>query len=130
MKIDLRLSDDDRKRFGGPEWVTLDTERVRDNDARTLMRWEAECGLIEAALDAIGGDLNTGHVLVLLWLARKQGGDLTGGQMDDGKPEPFTRLLDVHTLRIGMRLTPGDAAPPDPSEPSSPDAESGSGSPT
>lgn len=131
MKIDLRLCDEDREKFGGPEWVTLDIDRVRDTDARTLIRWEAECnGSIEAALSSIYGEITAGQVIVLMWLARKQGGDLTGGQLDDGTPEPYSRLLAIRPFRVGMRRTPGDAGPPDQSEPSSPAAESESGSQT
>lgn len=107
MIIELSMCEEDRAALGGPEWVRLDVERVMDTPARDLIRWEAECGYpIERAMDDIRDSRPpAASTLVLLWLARKQGGDLSGGQLDDGRPEPYTRLTSVRTLRVAIRRT-------------------------
>lgn len=121
MKIDLLLGEEDRKRYGAPEVLVLDPDQVRDNPARNLIRWEAETGYpIERALNQIETDAPTASaVMVCVWLARKQAGADGGGQDDEGRPESFTSLADLRTLRIGTRvhvepeqLAGGDVDPP------------------
>lgn len=120
MILELSMCEADRDRLGGPEWVRLDTERLMDSPAADLMRWEAECAYpIERALsDAGNGAPPATSTLVLLWLARKQGGDPAGGiDEETGRPEAYQRLLGVRTLRVRMRrgrdVEPeGDAVPP------------------
>ncbi|MDG4784433.1 hypothetical protein O7626_00535 [Micromonospora sp. WMMD1102] len=106
MIIELRMCDEDRAVLGGPEWVQLDTERVMDTPAKDLIRWEAECAYpIEQAIrDIRDSRPPAASTLVLLWLARKQGGDLAGG-VDEatGQPERYARLMSVRTLRVATR---------------------------
>lgn len=122
MKIDLSLCEEDRERFGAPEVLVLDTDRVRDTPGRMLTRWEAETAYpIERALDDI---LNSGTppaaaVMVCVWLARKQMGADGGGQGDDGRPESYAALAELRTMRTGYslhvepeQLASGDANPP------------------
>lgn len=113
--IELSMCAEDRKALGGPEWIPLDVDRLLDTPAETLIRWEAETGYpIERAISQIEtGRPQSAATLVMLWLARKQGGDLTGGQLDDGTPEPYVRLAKVKTLRVSIRSAQGaDADPP------------------
>jgi len=121
--IELSMCEADRSDLGGPEWLRLDTDRVLDTPGGTLIRWEAETRYpVERAL---GDALSSNHppaaaVLVLLWLARKQGGVDAGGQDDDGRPESYTRLAQVKTLRTRIRsarepepTVEDDAVPPE-----------------
>lgn len=106
MIYELSLCEEDREQLGGPEWVQLDTERVLDTPAGDLVRWEAECAYpIERALADLGNSTPpAASTLVLLWLARKQGGDLAGGiDEDTGRPESYRRLASVRTLRVRIR---------------------------
>lgn len=117
-KIELRIAEEDRKKLDipGPEWLLLDTDWVRDQPAESLMRWEAECGYpIERALAEMANAMSARATLVLLWLARKQGGYNAGGRTDDGDPAPFEELLKIRTMRISARkyVEPeADADPP------------------
>jgi hypothetical protein len=119
MKLELRINEDDRKKLDipGPEWLMLDTDWVRDQPADYLMRWEAECGYaIERAINEMADAMSAHAVLVLLWLARKQGGYEAGGRDDDGDPEAFSALQHIRTMRVSARLfaepKAGDADPP------------------
>nr|MDT0658023.1 hypothetical protein [Micromonospora sp. DSM 115978] len=124
MIIELQMCLEDRERLGGPEWIPLDTDRVMDTPAAQLITWEAECGYpIEKALSTIGSNTPpAAAVLVLLWLARKQGGDLVGGHDPETRmPERYARLTGVRTLRVGYRYPDlaaavdepeGDVVPP------------------
>lgn len=119
MIIELKMADPDRKELGGPEWLPLDIDRLLDTPADKLIRWESEAEFaIERAISELNGGRPTASaVLVLLWIARKQGGDLAGGQLDDGTPEPYARLESVRTLRVSIRKArvqaeSGDVDPP------------------
>jgi hypothetical protein len=115
MIIELSMCEADRETLGGPEWIPLDVDRLLDTPADQLIRWEAETGYpIERAISQIEtGRPQAAATLVMLWLARKQGGDLAGGQTDDGLPEPYARLATVRTLRVSIRSGQGaDVDPP------------------
>lgn len=120
MKIDLLLCEEDRQRFGAPEVLVLDTDRVRNTPAGLLIRWEAETNYaIERALDQLGSGAPAAAVLVWVWLARKQMGPDGGGQSDEGRPEPFAALIELRTMLATVRLhvepeqiAGGDAVPP------------------
>lgn len=119
MKIDITLSDEDRERYKAPETLLLDMDRLRDQPARMLMRWEAECGYsIERALTEITVSATppAAAVLVCVWLARRQMGADGGGQGDDGQPEAYATLADLRTMRVGYcrHVEPeADALPPE-----------------
>lgn len=130
VKIDLLLCDEDRKRFDAPEFLVLDTEQLRDQPAGNLIRWEAETRYpVERALDEIltSSAPPAAAVLVCVWLARKQMGADGGGVDDNGRPEAYSALAELKTMRLGIRNhveeTIGDDADP-PEE--SPDTSSGS----
>lgn len=111
--IELRMCDEDRARYGGPEWIPLDLDRLVDAPASTLERWEEEVGYaIELACAQAGATHPPSRpVRILVWLARKQGGDLAGG-IDErtGRPESFARLADLRTMQVRIR----DISTPDP----------------
>ena len=119
----MSMCEADRSDLGGPEWLRLDTDRLLDTPAKTLIRWEAETRYpIERAYNEINtGAIPAAAVLVLLWVARKQGGDSAGGMDEDtGKPEAYTRLADVKTMRVQIRsvrdpepVEDADAVPPE-----------------
>lgn len=128
MIIEVRIHEDDRKKLDipGPEWLTLDFDWVRDQPAERLVRWEAECGhSIERALNEAGRSMTAAATLVLVWLARKQGGLDAGGRTDDGDPEPFIALKDLRTMRVDLRNKAADVDPP--AEVTSPDSSSEGG---
>jgi hypothetical protein len=116
--LDFLLSEEDRERFKAPDVLVLDTDKVRDQPAKMLIRWEAECGYsIERALNELVAS-NTppaAAVLVCVWLARKQMGADGGGQDDEGRPEAYASLADLRTIRVGYRLheLEADALPPE-----------------
>lgn len=115
MIVELSMCPEDREALGGPEWLRLDTDRVLDTPAGTLIRWETETGY--AIERAVRVDLNSGTpsaagVLTLLWIARKQAGPDGGGQSDDGVPEPYAALARVRTLRVQIRSAPGPKLAP------------------
>lgn len=121
MKLDILLCEEDRERFGAPEVLVLDLDRVRDTPGRMLTRWEGETGYaIERALNELDYGAPAAAVLVCVWLARKQmGADGGGGVGDDGRPEPFSALGELRTLKAGVRshvepepMAGGDAVPP------------------
>lgn len=113
--IELRMCDEDRKKYGGPEWTPLDFDRVMDTPAGMLRRWELETGYpIERAIDEAGSGAPAIATQILLWLSRKQTGD--GADEDTGMPEAFARLNDLRTMRVGVRRAAEpevDAVPPD-----------------
>jgi hypothetical protein len=120
MLLDFLLCEEDREKYRAPDALVLDTEKLRDQPASMLIRWEAECGYsVERALNEIVAS-NTppaAAVLVCVWLARKQMGADGGGQDDDGRPESYPALADLRTMRVGYRLheLEADALPPEPS---------------
>lgn len=119
--IEIRLCDEDRERLGGPEWIRLDVDRLFDTAASMLERWEDECGysVERAAMQCIDPTPPARAVRVLVWLARKQGGDLAGGiDPDTGRPEAYARLADLRTMRVRMRdaSTPEADVDPPPGE--------------
>lgn len=122
--IEFRLSDKDRERLGGDEWLPLDLSRLYDEPAHRLERWEAECGyaIDRACAELVRGRPPAKAVRVLVWIARKQTGD--GSDPDSGQPEAFAKLQDLRTLPVQFRdrVEPeaADAVPPAESEPEPP----------
>lgn len=128
-KYEFRIADEDRNKLDipGPEWLLLDSDWVRDQPADSLMRWEDECGYaIDLALAQIGPAMPAKTVLVLLWLARKQGGYPAGGRTHDGDPAPFDELKHVRTMRVSARMhKAADADPPAEATSQEPSSEGG-----
>lgn len=118
--LEIRLSDEDRKRYEADEWISLDVDRVLDTPAGMLKRWEQETNYpIERAIDQVGGGLPAVATQILVWLARKQDG--SGNDPATGRPETFGRLDDLKTMRVQLRRAveaeaDADAVPPAESE--------------
>lgn len=125
--IEIRMSDADRKRYGGPEWLTLDADRIVDTPASILERWEDEIGSpVELILAQAGLSYPPARaVRAAVWLARKQMGDLGGGVDDSGRPERFSALADLRTIKVQTR----DAAPAVEPEDDDADPPAGAGTP-
>ncbi|HEU4422067.1 MAG TPA: hypothetical protein VFR67_05945 [Pilimelia sp.] len=117
--LEISLCEEDRKRLGGPEWLTLDVDRVYDTPASMLERWEMETGYaIERAMLEVGqtGAPPARATRVVVWLARKQAGVDGGGTDEEGRPESFSRLADLRTMQVAIRYAArpeaGDAGDP------------------
>jgi hypothetical protein len=113
--IEMRLCDQDRERYGGPEWMRLDVDKLLDLPARQLRRYEGQTGYpIERAIDQAGPGMPAVAGQVLVWLARKQNG--LHRNTPTGEAEPFDALDDLKTMRMAMRRAadeqPGDDADP------------------
>jgi hypothetical protein len=112
--IELRMCDDDRKKYGGQEWIPLDIDRLLDTPASMLKRWELETNYpVELAIDKAGSGAPAVVTQTLVWLARKQTGE--GSDEDTGQPETFARLNDLKTMRVSVRRAAqpeADAVPP------------------
>lgn len=121
--IEVRMCDEDRKEYGGPEWTTLDVDRLFDSPAALLERWEAETGyaIERAAAECALAFPPAKAVRTIVWLARKQHGANADAIDDDGQPEPFARLQDLKTMKVRIRDVAGDADPPDQSEQPTPE---------
>lgn len=102
--VEVRLHDDDRARLGGPEWQTLDVDRLLDTPYQTLVRWETECGYsIERALAECAVPFPPAKaVCVLVWLTRKQAPGRPYVDQD-GMPESFAHLKDIRTMQVRIR---------------------------
>lgn len=104
--IEVRLCDEDRERFGGPEWTSLDMDRLLDSPAHMLARWEREMGgyAIMRALVECGDPYPPAKaVQAVTWLARKQHGSNADAVGDDGQPESFARLGEMKTMKVRIR---------------------------
>lgn len=119
--VEFSICEEDRAKFGGPEWVGLDVERLYDSPAATLERWEAEAGysIARACAETSGPFPPARAVHVLVWLARKQHGANVEAVDDEGNPESFARLRALKTMRVRIRdaAEVGDAVPPAVAEP-------------
>lgn len=123
--IEIRLCDEDREKYKGPEWTSLDVEALFDTPASLLERWEAETGYpVERAIaDCAEAFPPAIAVRVLVWLARKQHGS-NAGVFTNGEPERFADLADIRTIKVRMRAAEDDADPPDQSEQTTPEPSS------
>jgi hypothetical protein len=101
--IELRLSDEDRARLGGEEWIRFDTDKVMHTSARQLKTWEQQTNYpIDRAIASIGtGGMSAIAMQIVVWLARKQSGDNRNNQA--GTAEPFTALDDIMPMLVESR---------------------------
>lgn len=103
----FRMCDEDRERYGGPEWGELDIDRLMDSRAGWLERIERQSGGFP--VERMLGELQLAWpgaraVRMALWLGRKQTGDATVWT-EDGKPESWD-AFDPKVLRVRMQSTP------------------------
>lgn len=102
-KLELRLCDYDRERWGGPEWLCYDHDAVLDTPADELDRWEQQIGVsLEVILREVGQDTARANRLVA-WIAYQQAGITI----------PWAEFT-PRTLRMVVRtVSASDADPPD-----------------
>ncbi len=111
--VKYRLSDEDRARFGGPEYVTFRRADLFSLPASDLMKLEAEMNL------PIGNFLVNamqGSVLgtkCMIWLARR---------IDGGMKESFAEF-DPHIFQCESEIIDEESTEPDPTQPSSSGSE-------
>lgn len=115
MATRFRLCDEDREKYGGPEWVTYDAEQFDDMPLDELEKLEAQ------VIDRTGVSLvvmmarmfSTGTLLgktVVLWLARQMAGE-TEPPLKDFNIKP--RKLKMETVKpAGAGDPPASASSP------------------
>jgi hypothetical protein len=111
--VRYRLSDEDRAKFGGPEWVTFRRPDLFSLPASDLMKLESEMNL------PIGNFLVNamqGSVLgtkCMIWLARR---------LDGGMKEKFAEF-DPHIFQCESEIVEEESEEPDPTRASSSGSE-------
>lgn len=111
MATSFRLCDEDRERWGGPEWVTFDENDLDDCDSVILSEYEASMGVQFAALYLYDVPRNTIRwQAAQVWLARRLAGVDTPDLVD----------FRIKIRKVERKDVPAgdDAVPPDSSSPS------------
>jgi hypothetical protein len=104
--IELRLSDEDREKYGGSEWAQLNLDELWKTPSVRLERWEEELGGTRSIALAVGlsGRGRTAPAWAkrcLVWLARKQAGQNRNSAA--GTAETFASLADIQALHVLIR---------------------------
>lgn len=103
-RLELRLGDADRARYGGPEWLPFDVDQVMDTPADRLEDIEDEIGRsMEHIIDEMGRETARAR-RACAWLALAQ----------SGVNVPWAEFVPA-TMRIRTRAVPdgdGDVDPP------------------
>lgn len=112
MATEFRLCDEDRAKFGGPEWVMFDEADLDDVDSVTLADYEARLGIQFHILYAYDEPRNSIRwQAAQIWLARQMAGVDT--------PDLWDFRIKVRKVeRRDVATSDGDAVPPDSSSPS------------
>lgn len=98
MATRYRLCDEDQRQYGGPEWVSLDVEKLGKTRAKELERIETETGVpLGQVVATIRGGGSILGLRVLVWLARRQVGFRT----------PFGDF-DIRTLLVDAEIVPDE----------------------
>lgn len=132
----LRMGDDDRERYGGPEWVRFDVAELYNAPASLLAAYEAEIGFAIHWVLREYASYGARAVRAALFIARRR-----AGVQRDGRDERWSEF-DPRTNQVKHRdEPPADATPttPEPSGPgkrrsgaksgASPDGSEGAASP-
>lgn len=76
MAVKLRLDDEDRARYGGPEWLHFDADALDDLDPDELDRLEREMDMSVWQWEHIETRARTGRAMrAAAWMARQLSGD-------------------------------------------------------
>lgn len=119
VAVELRLCDEDREKFGGPEWVRFDEKDLDDLDLEVLNRFESELNVSLDFLLLVDKPSSTVRwKAAMVWMGRQIAGVQT--------PELQKFLIKVRRMQIRDEPKPkrtakakaGDADPPS-SSPSS-----------
>lgn len=114
MATRLRLCDEDREKFGGPEWVTWDENELDDLSHKALAGFETEMQTSIVYLLQVDKVARTiSWTTARVWLARKMAGI---------KTVPFAEF-DIKPRKVLEEIVAeeDDAAPPSSSESSEDD---------
>lgn len=106
MNSSFRMCQEDRDRFGGPEWVTFDMDALADLRAAELEEIEETTGFRLVWFYVVDRRVSIRGQRAALWIARRQ-----AGLVDDW--DKFDPLI----LQVEPRPVPSkadDADPPDP----------------
>jgi hypothetical protein len=91
VPVQYRLSDEDRAKFGGPEWVTFDRRKLFELDANELMKIESEMNLTIGQFLAASAQSSALGTKGMLWVARR----FTGMKESFEKFNPHIFMCDV-----------------------------------
>lgn len=95
VPVQYRLSDEDRAKFGGPEWVTFDRRELFKLDANELMKIESEMNLTIGQFLAASAQSSALGTKGMLWVARRSA----------GMKESFTEF-NPHIFQCDVRREP------------------------
>jgi hypothetical protein len=113
LKQRIRLCDEDRQVYGGPEWLVYDQAIYDDMTHSQLNQLESAMGFSMTWLRTIG--IRTGSsegIKARAWLARQAAGNLA---------DPSYEAFDIRPLKVTFEAAPLGGTIPDASPGSSPD---------
>lgn len=104
--IEVRLSDEDREKYGGPEWVRLDLDKLWRTPSSQLERWEEQLGGTRSISMAVGLTYRGRTAPAwakrcVAWLARKQSGQNRNNAA--GTAETYAALADIQAMHVLIR---------------------------
>lgn len=85
--VKYRLSDEDRAKFGGPEWVTFDRRELFKLDAAELMKIEAGMNMTIGQFFAASAQSSILGTKAMIWIARRFAG--MKEEFSEFNPHPF-----------------------------------------
>lgn len=109
MAVKLRLDDEDRARYGGPEWLDFDGDVLDDLDPDELDRFERRMDMSIWQWRHVETKARTGRAMrAACWMARQLSGD-------PELREPTFADFKIKPLKVKAVLIPegDDAGPPD-----------------
>lgn len=116
LKQRIRLCDEDRQVYGGPEWVVYDQAVYDDMPASQLKKLEDAMGFSMAWLRQRGIPTGSAEgIQARAWLAR---------QAAEGLEEPTYQAFDIRPLKVTFEASPLGETIPDASTGSLPDEPS------
>ena len=103
------MGDADRERYGGPEWVEFDIDRLLDMPASELHELEAAMDVTIAEIVALRDRRSAQALRAQVWIARRMAGVEESFTDFDPAPLRFKAVTDLP----GTQDDPGkDEAPP------------------
>lgn len=113
----IRLGDEDRQIYGGPEWLVYDEAVYDDMPASQLKKLEDAMGFSMAWLRQRGIPTGSAEgIQARAWLAR---------QAAEGLAEPTYQAFDIRPMKVTFEAGPLAETTPDASSGSSPNEPSG-----
>lgn len=107
----VRLTDEDRAEYGGPEWIDIDPARFADHRVSVLRNWEDQTGL--KILNLVSRDWVFRRDIIeftaVVWMFRQMAG--CAEKYDDFDPHLLAATMQPLATGVGA----DDADPPSPS---------------